>query len=269
MSNNYVNKATGEQVSIMNENADFYVLNNSISIKKDVFKRNYDIQAEVDPNTFFNTNYSTDPLLNIANQIRNIDSSKVNENQGGASVKFVQAPVVLSDTSLPPGGVIKQPQMEGQINLSREEKDAMIAQWRQSMPGAQMPSEQKDWDAEEDKLLNGEIENSQDPFEIQAQSSKPKSKPATVVDPIQMMFKMFKNNYPVKLNVEIEENIPNPTFIGMVQENVEADAVEYYANLISNKILKDPSKLKEEIYNQLKRIINKELGVEEEKKEEE
>jgi len=73
---------------------------------------------------------------------------------------------------------------------------------------------------------------------------------------------MFKNNYPVKLSVEIEENIPNPTFIGMVQENVEADAVEYYANLISDKLLKDPTKLKTEIYNQLKRIINKELGIE-------
>jgi hypothetical protein len=80
---------------------------------------------------------------------------------------------------------------------------------------------------------------------------------------------MYKNNYPVKLNVIIEENIPNPTFIGMVQENVEADAVEYYANLISDKLLKDPSKLKTEIYNQLKSIINKELGIEDEEKKEE
>ena len=91
-------------------------------------------------------------------------------------------------------------------------------------------------------------------------TKKIEQKPA--VDPIQMMFKMFKSNYPVKLNLEIEENIPNPTFIGMVQENVEADAVEYYANLISDKLLNDPAKLKIEIYNQLKSIINKELGVE-------
>jgi hypothetical protein len=50
----------------------------------------------------------------------------------------------------------------------------------------------------------------------------------------------------------------------MVQENVEADAIEYYAKLISDKLLKDPNRLKEIIYNQLKQIINAELGIEEE-----
>jgi len=274
MANNvYVDKATGEKVTILNEDTHFYVLNNSVSIKKDVFNRKYEQEVEVDPNSFFKTDYSTDPLLNIANQIRNIDSSKIKEPQtgGGASVKFVQAPVILSDTSLPPGGVIKQPQMEGQIVLTAQEKRAMLEQYNREHPGAQMPiPEVKDWDEEEKKYLDGDV---QDPFLIQQEQSRPvkpsiKETVSVPVDPMQMMFKMFKSNYPVKLNVEIKENIPNPTFIGMIQENVETDAIEYYAKLISDKILKDPEKLKTEVYNQLKSIINKELGVEEEKKEE-
>lgn len=271
MANNiYVDKATGEQVSIINEDTNFYVLNNSVNIKKDVFNRKYEQQVEVDPSNFFKTDYSTDPLLNIANQIRNLDSSKINESQtGGASVKYVQAPVILSDTSLPPGGVIKQPQMEGQIVLSAQEKRAMLEQYNREHPGAQMPiPEVKDWDEEERRYLDGDT-TIQDPFLIQQAQSKPvKVIVETKVDPMQMMFKMFKSNYPVKLNVEIQENIPNPTFIGMIQENVETDAIEYYAKLISDKILKDPDKLKTEVYNQLKSIINNELGIEEEKKEE-
>lgn len=63
----------------------------------------------------------------------------------------------------------------------------------------------------------------------------------------------------------MKEKIPNPQFIGMVQENVEADAIEYYANLMSKKILSDPNMLKDEIYKQLKSIINTELGIEETK----
>jgi hypothetical protein len=276
-SNVYVDKASGEKVSIINDNADFYVLNNSVSIKKDVFARKYEPQVEVDPNSFFNnSNYSTDPLLNIANQIRNIDSSKINESQAsGAHVKYTP-PVILADTSLPPGGVIRQPQMEGQIVLSAQEKRAMLEQYNREHPNAQMPiPEAKDWDQEEERLLNGEVENPQDPFAIQAQESRPRPpkpetfKPEPKVDPMQMMFKMFKSNYPVTLNVEIKENIPNPTFIGMIQENVETDAIEYYAKLISDKLLKDPEKLKTEVYNQLKSIINKELGIEEEEKKEE
>ena len=128
----------------------------------------------------------------------------------------------------------------------------MLDEWRRTQPGAQIPEVQdRNWEDEDERFLNGDK-----PITARI-PEQPK------VDPIQMMFKMFKNNYPVKLNVEIEENIPNPTFIGMVQENVEADAVEYYANLISEKLLKDPTKLKTEIYNQLKSIINKELGIEE------
>jgi len=255
MSDNvFVDKATGEQVRIINEDTNFYVLDNSVSIKKDVFSRKYEQKLEIDPNSFFSTSYSsTDPLLNMAQQLKNMDTSKINDSKdSGARVKYISQPVVLADTSLPPGASIKQPQMEGTIQLSAEEKKKMLEEWRKTQPGAQIPEIQdKNWDEEDDeRFLNGD----------KPITKKIEQKPA--VDPIQMMFKMFKSNYPVKLNLEIEENIPNPTFIGMVQENVEADAVEYYANLISDKLLNDPAKLKIEIYNQLKSIINKELGVE-------
>lgn len=247
----FIDKATGEQVRIVNEDVNFYVLDNNVSIKKDVFNRKYEQSVEIDPNTFFQPKLSSDPLLNLAKQLKNMDTSKISDTQdSGARVKYISQPVVLSDNSGAAQQAIKQPQSEEQIQLSPEEKRKMMEEWRRTQPGAQIPEIQnKNWDEEEDRFLNGDKP-------IQVKESEPK------VDPIQMMFKMFKNNYPVKLNIEIEEKIPNPTFIGMVQENVEADAVEYYANLISDKFLKDPTKLKIEIYNQLKRIINKELGIE-------
>jgi hypothetical protein len=250
----FVDKTTGEQVRIVNEDVNFYVLDNSVRIKKDVFMKKYEQSIEVDPNDFFKPrNMSADPLTNLANQIKSLDPSKVNDPPpgGGTQVKYTP-PVVLSDTSMSESAV-RQPQIEAPIHMTPEEKRAYLTEWAKTQPGAQIPQiQQKDWEEEERRLLNGDK-----PIEI-----KP---PEPKVDPIEMMFKMFKSNYPVKLKLEIEENIPNPTFIGMVQENVEADAVEYYANLISNKMLQNPSKLKTEIYNQLKAIINKELGIKEEK----
>ena len=252
MSNNvYTDRASGEQVRILNEETNFYVLDNSVRIKKDIFSKKYEMKEEIDPNTFFQVKSpSSDPLYNLANQIKNLDSSKIQDNSAGAQVKYTP-PVTLSDNSMSQA-VLKQQQVEESIALSPEQKKAMLEEWRKTQPGAQIPEVQdRDWD-DDSRFLNGDK-----PIEA-AKIVKPEPK----VDPIQMMFKMFKSNYPVKLNIEIEENIPNPTFIGMVQENVDADAVEYYANLISEKLLKDPTKLKEEIYNQLKSIINKELGTE-------
>lgn len=253
----YVDKSTGEQVRIVNEDVNFYSLDNSINIKKDVFAKKYELQTEIDPNSFFNPNALTnDPMFNLAKQLKSLDTSKIPDQGEGTRVKFIEKPVVLSDTSIPPGTPVKQMQSESEIEISPEDRKAMIEKWRKEQPGAQIPSIQdRNWDDDDEKLLNGD------------KPIAPKI-PEIKVDPIQMMFKMFKNNYPVKINIEIGENIPNPTFIGMVQENVEADAVEYYANLISDKLLKDPSNLKSQIYDQLKNIINKELGIEEPKKEE-
>lgn len=250
----FIDKKTGEQVRIVNEDVNFYTLDNSVRIKKEIFSNKYDEKIEVDPTSFFQQNNRTnDPLLDIANQLKTMDTSKVPDTDGpGTRVKYTP-PVVLSDNS---GAEIRNiPQVEEKITLTPEEKKKMLEDWRKNQPGAQIPEvQERNWEElDDERFLNGDK-----PIKKEIPETK-------TIDPIQMMFKMFKNNYPVKLNVLIEENIPNPTFIGMVQENVEADAVEYYAKLISDKLLKDPTKLKTEIYNQLKSIINKELGIEETK----
>jgi hypothetical protein len=185
--------------------------------------------------------------MNMAQQLKNMDTSNLKDSPtAGAQIKFIENSVTLSDNSMSQSP-IKQEQVEGTISLTPQEKKKMMDEWRTNMPGANIPSvQEKNWEDEDQKLLNGDK-----PIEIKKEVPK--------VDPIKMMFNMFKSNYSVKLNIPIEELIPNPSFIGMIQENVETDAVEYYANLISEKMLNDPTKLKEEIYNQLKTIIDDEL----------
>lgn len=250
----YVDKSTGEQVKILKEDTTFYVLDNSVRIKKDIFEKKYEKKAEVDPGSFFSAPVNADPLVAMAEQLKNMDTSKIKDNpESGARIKYIEKPVVLSDNSLPEGAKLRQPQVEEEIPLTAAEKKAMLDEWRRTQPGAQIPEVQnRNWDEEDEKLLNGDK-----PIEQKKIKQEPK------VDPIQMMFKMFKSNYPVKIDLQIEENIPNPTFIGMVQENVEADAIEYYAGVISDKLLKNPSELKNKVYEQLKKIINSELGIEE------
>jgi len=258
MSNNvYVDNSTGEQVKILQDESNFYVLDNSVRIKKEVFDKKYTQKAEVDPSTFFQATPNADPLVAMAEQLKKMDTSNIKDAPtSGVQIKYIEKPTVLSDNSLPPGGTVKQPQKEADIPLSPEEKKAMLEEWRKTQPGAQIPEvQEREWDDDE-RFLNGDK-----PIKQKA--------PEPTVDPIKMMFGMFKNNYKVNLNINLEENIANPTFIAMVQENVDADAVEYYANLISDKYLKNPENLRKEVYKQLKSIINKELGIEEEVNEEE
>lgn len=244
----YIDKSSGEQVSIIKEDTNFYKLSNDISIKKEIFEKKYEIMKEIDPNSFFKQQYSSsDPLNKIAEQIKNLDINNIKDDNKspGSHIKY-NPPVVLADSSMSQDDLRRQQQEEENIKITPEQKKQMLEEWRKNQPGAQIPQIQnKNWDEEEDKFLA-----------LNSQKAPEEIKKEVKVDPIQMMFKMFKNNFPIKLNIEIEENIPNPAFIGMIQENVEADAIEYYANMISNKIIKDETKLKTEIYNQLKKIIN-------------
>lgn len=240
MGNIYINKNTGEKVQILNDSDSvFFELDNSVRIKKDVFLRTHDaMEQEIDPTAFFNAN-STSNIMDIANQLKNIDSSKINENQSGTKVTYREKPVVLADSSLPNN-------IQSDNSIAPDMRKQMLDEFRKTMPGAQIPEIQnRNWDDDDEMFLNGNKKiNIPEP-----------------VNPLDMMFKMFKNNYNITLNLNIEEKIPNPQFIGMVQENVEADAIEYYAKKISDKLLEEPDILKTEIYNQLKKIINDELGI--------
>lgn len=262
--NAYVDKITGEQVNIVSENDTFYVLDNTVSIKKDVFYKKYEKgSGAVDANSFFNSKPTNDPLLNVAQQLMNIDTSKISDMPNmGAQVKYIEKPMVIADSSMSQA-VVKQQQLEASIPLTKEQKDAMLEQWRNTMDGAKVPIVQQKYNNYDDeKLLNGDNSQINNQLNNQQINKEP-------VNPLESMFKMFKNIYEVKLNLNIEEKIPNPQFIGMVQENVEADAIEYYANKILKKLLADPNILKDEIYKQLKSIINKELGIDEEEVKEE
>jgi hypothetical protein len=108
MSNNvFVDKTTGEKVRILEEDTNFYVLDNSVRIKKDVFSNKYEQKEEIDPGSFF-SEPSANPLANMAEQLKQMDTSNMRDNaETGARVKYIEKPTVLSDSSLPDGDRVK------------------------------------------------------------------------------------------------------------------------------------------------------------------
>ena len=73
----YVDRASGERVQILKEETGFYVLSNNVSIKKDAFIKKYD--EAINPDEFLQSKASTDPMLNLAQQIKNYDTANIRE----------------------------------------------------------------------------------------------------------------------------------------------------------------------------------------------
>lgn len=69
------------------------------------------------------------------------------------------------------------------------------------------------------------------------------------------IFKKFKKTHNFKTKISIAEKIADPEFIKMMIENLDGDIIQYYTDVIYEKIISDTDKLKENIYNQIYKHI--------------
>jgi len=276
MGNIYVSKQTGEKVKILKEEESFYTLDDGVKIKKETFSKRYEQSDEIDPMEFLNP---VSALEKLANELKSMDPNKVAETNHGTKIKM-KPPTVLADNSRSQINPVDN-SSEG-VQISEQRKQQMIEEWRMKQelgdPDAgRKPAFMENQPNQDDGYIEYEMPNqgegrirqtSQPNQPKQPNHNQPTSQPIPQIDPLQMMFKMFKNNYDITLKFEIEEKIANPAFIEMIMENVDGDAIEFYTKKILDKILKNPLKLKKEIYNQLKVEIYGEDALNETKDEE-
>ena len=76
-----------------------------------------------------------------------------------------------------------------------------------------------------------------------------------VEDPIITMFKRTKRNVDFKINVEVSDKIPRLDFIEMMEDSYEISMIDFLADEFTNKILQDPSQIRESIKSKIKQLV--------------
>ena len=94
----------------------------------------------------------------------------------------------------------------------------------------------------------------QPPMETQQQVVEQK-KQEPPMNPSEMMFKTFKRNHDIKINVEFNDKIGNPEFIKLMMENMDGDIVGFYKNLIIEKIQNNFKLIEDEVEKQIRKEI--------------
>lgn len=69
------------------------------------------------------------------------------------------------------------------------------------------------------------------------------------------MLKQMKRNNKIKLKFEIDETIPKPDFIKMMDENFDGGVLDYLVTDMVNKMLSDPMSLEKQIRESLEEIV--------------
>jgi len=82
-----------------------------------------------------------------------------------------------------------------------------------------------------------------------------------VQDPIISMFKNVKRNLDFKINLKVDGKIPRLDFIEMMEDSYEISIIEFLADEFTEKLLNDPSIIRNQIINEIKSMIDKKNGV--------
>lgn len=84
-----------------------------------------------------------------------------------------------------------------------------------------------------------------------------------VEDPIHRMFKNIKRKNNFSFTLTIEDKIPRPDFIEMMEDSYEISLIDYLAQEFTDKILSDPDSIKEKIKQEITSLVFPEEKTEE------
>lgn len=74
-------------------------------------------------------------------------------------------------------------------------------------------------------------------------------------DPIITMFKNVKRVKDFRISVEIENKIPRPDFIEMMEDSYNISIIDFLSDEFTNHILRNPELIKEKIKSEIKKIV--------------
>lgn len=74
-------------------------------------------------------------------------------------------------------------------------------------------------------------------------------------DPIITMFKNVKRVKDFKVTVDIENKIPRPDFIEMMEDSYNISLIDFLADEFTNQILQNPDSIKEKIKSEINRLV--------------
>lgn len=226
------------------------IQNNSHSMpNSNVSTKSYDIN---DPNSFFSSNSGT--LMNLANQIKNIDTNNVGgHNMNNSYVSQAQPPQIIEENTRP-----AQPGEENSISHKPVNVNEQPPQRNEPQEDPWLKA-QFDNDGEMKKVdtdqLKKELDQARSGMSVKQQqyTQNMNNTPSNNTP----SFPKMKKNTSVKLNLTLEEKIPKPESIKNMNDLFEESIIDVLAKEITTEYVSNPNLLEDLVREELERIVYK------------
>ena len=263
------NNKTGEVVKVISAFENIAVLENKQKTTVSDLMNPSIYTEEIDPSSFF-SNQSAYNIL--AEKIKTIPTHMIKDDETNPVVNL--NPTYNSNMQFSPtvneSAIVMTTEEDERAELARKygvTEDSTQSLQRQNEAFARILGEDSDNELPQipvrqfDETPVQRVEVNREEMNVVNQISPQNSQQINnqtvqqIEDPIITMFKRTKRSVDFKVNVDISDKIPRLDFIEMMEDSYEVSMIDYLAEEFTNKILNDPSLIKESIKSKIKQLV--------------
>lgn len=256
------NNRTGEVVKVIDSFENIAILENKQKVDVNRLTNNEYFTEQVDPKNFF-SNQSAYNIL--ADKIKSIPLNQIRDEDGVQQIQvnpdFTNSPL---NPSFNESAIVMSSEEDERAELARKygvNPNPVDSIQKQNEAFARILGDNVDEDfpiiQEQPKVDAFFSQDTVQRVEVQRDIQEvPVSKDTQVIeDPIITMFRKTKRNVDFKISFDVNDKIPRIDFIEMMEDSYETSMIEFLADEFTNKILQDPSIIKNKIKDKIKEIV--------------
>lgn len=238
------NNRTGETIKVIDSFEDIAILENKekLSVKSILDPTKY--TEQIDPSNFFNNQSAYN---NLVEKIKSIPTDNMLDNYFDNKEEEFQFKPTTDDVAI--------------VQTSIEDEMAELAR-KYSVSMGEKNETNKNLSSEIENKINTRPSSTVSTTPSPSKSSISTDKVDTIQipvkrleDPIISMFKNTKRNVDLNISINIENKIPRLDFIEMLEDSYELSIIDFLSDEFTNKILKDPSIIRENIKNEINKLV--------------
>ncbi len=239
---------TGEIIKVIDSFENIAILENKqkMDVKRLMNTEYY--TEQIDPSSFFNNQNAYNSL---AEKIKSIPVDKIKDDPTSGEVQ-----INIDGMKLP--GTIAPATNESAIVMTTEE-DEMAELARKY--GVTNPSNDVQRQNEAFAKLLAEDEDAVQPIQVNREplqsvtTQEVRREVPKVEDPIITMFKNVKRNKDFSITLEINNKIPRPDFIEMMEDSYNTSIIDFLASEFTQNLLSNPEVIENMIKDKIKELV--------------
>ena len=251
----FKNNSTGNAVKVIDSFENIAILENKQKIDVKTLMDTNQYTEQIDPSSFFNNQGAYNIL---AEKIKNIPTHMIQDEEGSVQIQSASNYDEFGPASNE-SAIVMTTEEDEKAELARKygvSIDNNNSLQKQNEAFAQILGDDADELPQVPKVSIHEqqvqrVEVKRDEVE----EHKAPNQRIEIEDPIITMFKRTKRNVEFKVSFEISDKIPRLDFIEMMEDSYEISMIDFLADEFTNKILQDPTMIKETIKNKIKQLV--------------